>query len=393
MQGEGKKSLVPLMLAATAYMVAGTLFQPVFPLYVRAVGATTLQVGLLVSLKQFLPLILRVPLSIAGERFGRRKILIGSLLVLSTAAVLYSRATSFLQLVAIVLFESFSSAINPFIMSTVSDMSPSDRQGDAMGRYLTFLGLGMLLGPALCSLLVESLGYSQLFMFASAFPIIGVALIVYGAPKFTGASSEVVATQNPGARESLRMILTNRNVLLLSYCRASFATSQNIILTLFPLYAADVLGFSDSTVAFLFTIRGLSNTMVRLPAGLLSDRIGRRKPMIAAYAMLVVAFALTATVQDYTLLVAAFAVYGFSWGIRAVSEWAFLTDLVEPEVKTLSISYLSSVFSLGSTLGSIIAGVLTTFIPYTCIFLLATALMVPPIPVITVMKKSEEKPG
>jgi len=322
MQGGGKTGSYTLMLAASTVMVAVTLAQPIFPLFIRSLGATTPQVGLLLSLKTFLPLILRIPLSFLGERLGKKRMIIGSLLVLSTAALMYSIATSFFLLVVVVIYESFSSASNQFLMATVSDLSPRDQQGDAMGRYLTFLGLGMLLGPALCSLLVDQIGYSGLYLTASVFPFIGIVLVFMGAKGLTESDSINLESSHPSARESLRMIFTNRNVLLLSYCRTSFATSQNLILTLFPLYASDILGYSDSTVALLFTVRGLSNTLVRFPAGKLSDRVGRKKPMIVAYALLIVAFGLTATVKDYNLLIAAFALYGFSWGMRAVTLWS-----------------------------------------------------------------------
>ena len=79
--------------------------------------------------------------------------------------------------------------------------------------------------------------------------------------------------------------------------------------------------------------------------------------------------------------------YGLCWGTRAVAEWAFLTDLVEPEVKTMSISYLSSVFSLGSTIGSVASGILTVFLPYSTIFLIGAALNLGALPAIYAMMK------
>jgi MFS family permease len=85
------------------------------------------------------------------------------------------------------------------------------------------------------------------------------------------------------------------------------------------------------------------------------------------------------------------AIYGLSWGTRAVTEWALLTDLVEPEIKTISMSYLSSIFGLGSTLGSTLAGVLSLYLPFTTIFLIAAAIIVPAIPVISTMKRPEAR--
>ena len=383
-------SVYAVMAAASTFVLAGSMLQPVYPLYVRGLGATPMQFGLLFSLRQFLPLVLRIPLSIAGERVGRIRMLYAGLLVACTSALMYAYASSYTHLLLIVVYEALAAgSFNQVAMSTVSDAAPRKSQGDAMGRYLTFLGLGMLLGPALCSILVVRLSYYQLFIMSGAFPVAGMMVLGLWAPRLP--QSTRVESEEPeiGAIDSLRMILSDRNVRLLSYCRLSFATAQSLFLTLFSLYAVDTLGISESMVALMFTIRGLANTLVRFPAGRLSDRIGRKKPMIAAYGLLVVAYLMTALTRDVTLIAAALAIYGFSWGARAVSEWAFLTDLVDPEIKTLSISYLSSVFGLGSTVGSIVAGVLSASMPYSTIFLIAAAMMVPPIPAILSMKKEE----
>ena len=185
------------------------------------------------------------------------------------------------------------------------------------------------------------------------------------------------------------MIFRNRNVMLLSYCRASFSTSQAIFLALFSIYAVEKLGIKESTLALLFTIRGFSNTLSRFPAGRISDRIGRRIPMLVSYGLLVVSFTIIAFYESITMLGIALVLYGLCWGTRAVSEWAFLTDLVEPNIKTLSISYLSSVFGFGSTLGSIASGWLATIFPYSTLFLLGAVLNLGTIPAILAMKKRE----
>jgi len=387
--GQGKGNIYAVMLAATTWVVSGSLLSPVYALYIRDLGASAVQIGLIFSLRAFLPLILRIPLSLVGERVGRVRMLFAGLVVSVTASTMYAYAGSFTHVLLISLYESLSSgSFNQIAMSIVSDMAPADRQGDAMGRYLTFLGLGMLLGPALCSVLVTTFSYQKLFLVSAGFPVAGLALLALWAPRVTGAAR---STEEPvlSVGESLRMILGNRNVLLLSYCRASFATSQSLFFTLFSLYANEELHMNESTIAMLFTLRGLTNTLARFPAGRISDRIGRKKPMIAAYGLLVVSFMMTALTRNVTLIAVAMIFYGLSWGTRAVSEWAFLTDLVEPEVKSLSISYLSSVFSLGATVGSVLAGALTVFMPYTGIFMLAGAIVLPPIPAIMMMRKRD----
>jgi predicted MFS family arabinose efflux permease len=314
--------------------------------------------------------------------------LIAGMIITITASIFYSIAKSYLQILIITLYNSLATgSFNQVSMSTVSDLAPPDQQGDALGRYLTFLGLGMLIGPAMCSILVDFMSYGELFLLSALFPAIGLGLLLLYPSEAPKRYSERSENQEISTVKALKMIFRNRNVMLLSYCRASFSTSQAIFLALFSIYAVEKLGIKESTLALLFTVRGLSNTISRFPAGRISDSIGRRIPMLVSYGLLVVSFTIIAFSESVTMLGVALVLYGLCWGTRAVSEWAFLTDLVEPNIKTLSISYLSSVFGFGSTLGSIAAGWLATLFPYSTLFLLGAVLNLGTIPAILAMKK------
>lgn len=378
-----------LMLSATTFVLNFTLIQPIFSLFVTGKGVTLVQLGVLLSIQSFIPLILRIPMSVLVERFGRIRSMIVGLIVGGISSVLYIYADNFNQLLLVVAFSSITnSSFNQTAMSTVSDAAPPRKQGDAMGRYLTFLAIGMLIGPALCSRLVETIGYNGLYWISAGVPFVGVLLLVFMAPEnIRERATQEKGEQSIGAMESMKMILQNRNVLLLSYCRASFSTAQAIFLALFSIYAVEQLGYSESTVALLFTVRGFANTLARYPAGSVSDRIGRKPLLLAGYGLLVVSYTMIAYTRSMLMLSVALALYGLCWGTRAVAEWAYLTDLVEPEIKTISISYLSSVFSLGSTIGSVAAGVLTLVLPYSSIFMIGAALNLSALPVILGIKK------
>ena len=378
-----------LMLSATTFVLNFTLIQPIYSLFLTGKGISIVQLGVLLSIQSFIPLILRIPLSVVVERIGRIRSMVIGLVVGGVSSVLFIYAQSYRQLLLVVAFNSITnSSFNQTAMSTVSDAAPPMKQGDAMGRYLTFLAVGMLIGPAVCARLVEPIGYNGLYWISAGVPFIGVILLLLMAPKnIRERVSQVEETQKIGAFESVRMILNNKNVLLLSYCRASFSTAQAIFIALFSIYAVEQLGFSESTVALLFTVRGFANTLARYPAGRVSDKIGRQPLLLGGYGLLVVSYIMIAYTKNILVLSVALALYGLCWGTRAVAEWAYLTDLVEPEIKTISISYLSSIFSLGSTIGSMAAGALTLVLPYSTIFMIGALLNLGAIPVILGIKK------
>ncbi|MFP3951989.1 MAG: MFS transporter [Candidatus Bathyarchaeia archaeon] len=240
--GSFKESRVyALMFAATLFMMSWAIIQPVYALYVQSMGANLVQLGLLLSLKSFLPLVLRIPLSIVGERIGRVRLMLVDMLIAVTAAVLYSLASSFIHLILIVLLESLASAsFNQTAMSTVSDLSPPGRQGNTMGRYLTFLAIGMLGGPAFCAVLISFLSYSQLFLLSASFPLLGLVLLSLRSPHVPRLNLDEDGGPEVGAMDSLRMIFRNRNVMLLSFCRLSFSVTQALFLALFSVYLDDM---------------------------------------------------------------------------------------------------------------------------------------------------------
>ncbi len=53
----------------------------------------------------------------------------------------------------------------------------------------------------------------------------------------------------------------------------------------------------------------------------------------------------------------------------------------------LNFTLIQSIFSLGSTLGSVASGILTLYLPYSTIFLIGAALNLGSIPAILAMRK------
>jgi MFS family permease len=205
------------MLTATSFILSWTVIQPVFSLYALEIGADLVQVGVIYSLMSFFPLILRIPMSVLAERIGRNRMLVAGMVITITASIFYSNAKSYVQILIITLYNSLATgSFNQVAMSTVSDLAPPDQQGDALGRYLTFLGLGMLIGPAMCSILVDFMSYEQLFLLSALFPAIGLGLLLLYPPKAPKRSVEESRDQEISTLESLKKIFRNRNVMLLS---------------------------------------------------------------------------------------------------------------------------------------------------------------------------------
>jgi predicted MFS family arabinose efflux permease len=244
----------------------------------------------------------------------------------------------------------------------------------------------MFIGPAICGLLVGSLGYKGMFRVSFLFPITGLILFQLFTRNLHMEGTEVPSHETPSL-QSLRRLFGSRNVVALALIRTLYSTSNNTFLTLFSLYAVNTLGFTPAAVAMLFSVQGVANTAVKIPVGAVSDRLGRKRFLLGTFATVVLVYITLSRVTTLLPVAAAIIVFGVAWGARATVEWAFLASLVEPQVKNIAVSYMESFWDLGSMLGSYLAGLLSGFMAVPSILLLLAAINVPAIPAILSMEE------
>jgi len=255
---------------------------------------------------------------------------------------------------------------------------------------MTFMTMGMFVGPLITSALITRISYRQLYLATALFPVTGLILFLRHMPKNPGRTQ---SRNNPGGGvqmgtlDALKLVLGNRNVLVLTLIRTTFSMSNTVFTALFAVYAVRELGFSPSLASLLFSVVGFSNAFVKFPAGTLSDRLGAKRVLLTAFGVLILVYASIPYARGIPLLVPLLVFFGLCWGTRAVTEWATLANTVPQETKAIAMSYLSSVWGLGATLGSIMLAVFGEALPFSTIFLILALINVPALPAIYIMKE------
>lgn len=385
------RSFYVVSVASFLFSLTRNVTQPIFSLYVLDMGASLLQVGLILSIQSFLMIVTRIPLTVLAEKIGRNRMFAIAFVIQATASVLYAVAPSPTWLYFIPFYQIIASgSYNQLAMSTASDMAPVTRQGDALGRYMTFMTMGMFVGPLITSALITRISYRQLYLATALFPVTGLVLFLRHMPKNPRRTQ---SRDNPGGGvqigtlDALKLVLGNRNVLVLTLIRTTFSMSNTVFTALFAVYAVRELGFSPSLASLLFSVVGFSNAFVKLPAGTLSDRLGAKRVLLTAFGVLILVYASIPYARGIPLLVPLLVFFGLCWGTRAVTEWATLANTVPQETKAIAMSYLSSVWGLGATIGSIMLGVFGEALPFSTIFLMLALINVPALPAIYIMKE------
>jgi predicted MFS family arabinose efflux permease len=380
-------------LASFLFGLSRHTIQPIFTLYVLDMGASLVQVGLILSVQSILMMVVRIPLTMISNRVGHNRMFLVAFFIQATAPILYAIAPDPSWLYVIPFYQILASgSFNQLAMSAASNMAPVTKQGDALGRYMTFMTLGMFVGPVITGSLINYINYRQLFMVTAIFPAIGLGLFLKFRPKEmrAPANEEDSPQEALGTMAALKVILRDRNVLILTFIRAAYSMSNTVFTSLFALFAVQDLGFTPALAALLFSVVGFSNAFIKFPAGRMADTLGPKKVLFASFSTLIIVYLSISYVRGVAPMLVLLVLFGMCWGTRAVTEWSTLTNTVTQETKTMAISYLGSIWGVGATLGSLMVGIVGETYPFSTIFLMLALINIPTLPAIYAMRKSNK---
>jgi MFS family permease len=381
-------NLYYLVLIASAAFTGENIVEPILPLRIVAMGASLLDLGAIVGVASIAAFLSRLPAGFLCRRIRFRTFVSAALLGEGLAYLMYGLAPSYEWLFPVRVLWGVTSAIFMVSMAaTISNMSPKERIGWAVGTYLTSYGLGTMLGPIVCSVLLSALSYAQIMMSASLLPLIGFVLLNmrFGSSALGNSCAGVISSDArigtngnsslTKAFSELFSIISRRRVALAGILHFLFSVSITFLDTVFIIYAVTQLGMDPSVATLMLAARGVANALVRSPAGSISDKFGQKLPFVVSFGSLIVSYLILATYTDIWLMGFAMVVLGAAWGVRVVLEWTATQDEIPAESRAIASSFLPLVWDVAHSSGAVAVGVLASFVPVTTILFLCAGLM------------------
>jgi len=332
------------------------------------------------------------------SRWGRRRpwILAGTLLALVFLGGM-ALAGNFLGLLAAyLLLQLASNSAHGPAQGLIPDLVPEQQRGLASGIKNLFDMLGLVVASLVAGQLMEAGSPALAFVAIGAVLAVStlVTLLATSEADATGlGESSHSRDRSPSARpgpvlRSLRDVLSvdfrhypdytwlivSRFLILLGiYAVQGFA----------QYYVRDVLKVPNpaEVTGNLLAAIGLPLTLLVFPAGLLSDRLGRRRLNLVAGVLIVPGIFLLVFARTVPAVLAFGAVIGMGTGVFLSANWALATDLI-PEREAGKYLGLTNLATAGSGAAARLAGPLIdgvnalrpgAYLGYPALFLLASA--------------------
>lgn len=135
------------------------------------------------------------------------------------------------------------------------------------------------------------------------------------------------------------------------FARLSYALARSPVLPLFALY----LGAGPEAIGFAVGISTVTGIFFKLPAGALSDVIGRKKTMLIGLVVFAVVPFAYLFIRDYNLLILIRFIHGFATAVYGPVSMAVVIDVAGGK-KGEMLSWFSSVTIIGNLVGAPVGG-------------------------------------
>jgi predicted MFS family arabinose efflux permease len=282
------RSLVVLFAVGAAFAVA-TLYasQPILGVLQSELAVNATEIGLVPTLTQLgyaLGILLLAPL---GDRYDRRRIIVGKSGVLAAALVLAGVAPSVQVLWFASLAIGLSATMAQDIVPAAATLAPEARRGQVVGTVMTGLLLGILVSRVVSGVIAEQLGWRAVFFIAAAcIALLGVAMWKR-LPSFAPTTDLGYRALLGSLRELwIRHAGLRRAAIAQALLAVGFSAFWS---TLAVFLHAPPFALSSAGVG-LFGIAGVAGALAARVAGGVADRRGPERVTQLGAALAVIAF-------------------------------------------------------------------------------------------------------
>jgi MFS family permease len=261
----------------------------------------------------------------------------------------------------------------------LADVVPAEAYGRAYGFERTMDNLGAIVGPLLALGLVAMFSVRTAILISVIPGLLAAVAIVYAIRQ----AKLPKVTERKKLRFQIRPVLRGQ----LGRVMAGFIAFEvgNVAATLLILRATDVLtpgrGIDTATqlAIGLYVIYNVAATVASFPAGGLSDKLGRRGPLLvtaAGVASFLLAYLLFAVSGPVLLVLGvAFALAGVGIGCAETAEHAAVAAFAPEGIRGSAFGLLATVQAIGNVAASVVAGLLYTLGSPTAAFVYLAAWM------------------
>lgn len=362
------KTFIIIMLANAFAFFAFDILLPTLPLFLEKNGGLDIsQIGFIIGSFTFSAIIIRPFTEIFTNKFGKKKVLVVSILICLLSTLGYYIGTSFILALSIRILHGFGFGLAVTILSTLAaEIIPRERRGEGMGMIGNGTTIALALSPFVGMWLFNS--YDPIVLFGIA----GVSLLVFLSCVSFISFPESVTNSNQKEKSFLKSMIEPSAIFPCSLMLL-FGICIGGVISFMALYAKEL---NIEGVAWFYFVNTVSGFLIRFISGKVFDQRGHAWVLIPSSISIIIGFVLLYQSTTLIDLLIAAALYGMGTGALFPSLQAWTLNNTKPEQFTKVTAMFFNSFDLGIGGGSAILGLIAVKTSYSSIYLFSAFVMV-----------------
>lgn len=324
----------------------------VMPLFLMTLGASKTELTLIEGVAESTASIIKALSGWWSDKIRKNKpfMIIGYAFT-ALLSPLFSIVTTPLQVLIIRFTERVGKGIRTAPRDSLIAASSSDNsKGKSFGFHKAMDNSGAIVGPLLASgiLLLFPSNYRMVFVFAAIPGLLGLISIIHFVKE---AKSENVA---PMGKITLKDFSKKYYIFLGIVFIFTLGNSTDALL----LVKASDIGIQASFIPIIYLIFNSVSVIFSVPAGVLSDRIGRERLIIFGYLLYSIIYFGFGRTNSKVVLIMLFALYGLYSSATDGVQKALVSDLIDKNKRGTGLGIYNCLAGITLLPASVIAGLL-----------------------------------
>ena len=352
-----------IFLGLTSFIndISSDMIFAVMPFFITSLGGGGIAVGLISGLGDSISGILKVFSGYLSDKFGKKMpFVFGGYFVSSITKLLFPFAKTWSTLAFLIPLERIGKGLRTAPRDAIiSSSASSSSEGKAFGIHRTLDTLGAFLGAlgAFFFFWFLKLELKSILFIAAIIGFFALLPLLFVKEKKSFPLSLSLKMSLKDLPSGFKWYLVAVTLFALgNFSYMFFVLKSKIIFE-------DIFNLRLSTALpiLLYVWFNIIYALSSTPAGILSDKIGRKKTLILGYLIYTFTCIGFTLANFWVTFIILFAMYGLSFGIIEGVSRAYAADFVSDNLKGTALGIFQACVSLAVLPGGIIAGILWSF--------------------------------
>ena len=375
-----------LLISCLAFQTTGvSILFTVFARKISTLGSGIEVFGLSATAFSVTALIAAPFMGMIADRFGRRILVLASLLTHSLAPLGYLLASSGGMFIGVrAVAGALTVGLIPATTSMIADVSLPVERGRWIGYVTGGSAIGFVVGPPLGGALYDLWGLAAPFFAAVSLSFVAFLIALILIPETGNLETHKL---NPGKNEAIETSTTSKFTYLTALKNAVPRPYSTFIMLIvisfiavfawrfvepqFHFYIYDVLGWTSARFGLCMSGYAVLYMLAETLLGRLSDRFGRKPVLIVGLMVHAAQYLALISTQSATFIALGIAISGFGEGLFMPALNAYYLDITPDKFRARVLGIKESVFSLAGLTGPALIVLVVQYVPPRGIFLIA----------------------